>query len=89
MFEIIGTDLSARVGRLKTPHGEITTPALLPVIQPVSQSISLDAEDKETWLTFKMIAKSPRECLGAYVISMTSKVSDILSVMLLQKEAGV
>ena len=43
MFEIIGTDLSARVGRLKTPHGEITTPALLPVIQPVSQSISLDA----------------------------------------------
>ena len=55
----------------------------------IPQSISLDAEDKETWLTFKMIAKSPRECLGAYVISMTSKVSDILSVMLLQKEAGV
>ena len=55
----------------------------------IPQSISLDAEDKETWLTFKMIAQSPRECLGAYVISMTSKVSDILSVMLLQKEAGV
>ena len=43
MFEIIGTDLSARVGLLKTPHGEITTPALLPVIQPVNQSIPVEA----------------------------------------------
>ena len=46
-------------------------------------------EDKETWSTFKMLSKLPRECLGAYVISMTSNVSDILAVMVLQKEAGM
>ena len=55
----------------------------------IPQNIILDSEDKETWSTFKMIAEAPSECLGAYVISMASNVSDILSVMLLQKEAGV
>jgi phosphoenolpyruvate carboxylase len=55
----------------------------------IPQNITLDADDRETWATFKMISESPRECLGAYVISMASNVSDILAVMLLQKEAGV
>ena len=55
----------------------------------IPQNIKLDADDRETWTTFKMISESPRECLGAYVISMASNVSDILAVMLLQKEAGV
>ena len=55
----------------------------------IPQNIKLDADDRETWTTFKMISESPRECLGAYVISMASKVSDILVVMLLQKEAGI
>ena len=55
----------------------------------IPQNIKLDADDRETWTTFKMISESPRECLGAYVISMASNVSDILSVMLLQKEAGI
>ena len=55
----------------------------------IPQNISLNKEDKETWETFKMIAESSSECLGAYVISMCSQVSDILAVMLLQKEAGV
>ena len=55
----------------------------------IPQNIKLDADDNETWTTFKMISESPRECLGAYVISMASNVSDILVVMLLQKEAGV
>ena len=36
-----------------------------------------------------MIAKLPRECLGAYIISMSSKASDILAVLVLQKEAGM
>ena len=39
-----------------------------------------DKENKEVWNTFKQLAKTPIECLGAYVISMTSKASDILSV---------
>ena len=55
----------------------------------ISKDISFDKEDKETWSTFKMISKLPRECLGAYIISMSSKASDILTVMVLQKEAGM
>jgi len=55
----------------------------------VSKSIFFDKEDSETWSTFKMISSLPRECMGAYIISMTSKVSDILTVMVLQKEAGM
>jgi len=53
----------------------------------ISKNIFFDKEDSETWSTFKMIAKLPRECLGAYIISMASKASDILTVMVLQKEA--
>ena len=44
-------------------------------------------ENKEVWDTFKQISKEPAQCLGAYVISMTSKASDILSVYFLQKQA--
>ncbi len=46
-----------------------------------------DKENKEVWNTFKEIAKTPNQCLGAYVISMTSKASDILSVYFLQIQA--
>ncbi len=55
----------------------------------ISRSISLDKEDHEVWETFKMMAKLPVECMGAYVVSMTSNVSDVLAVILLQKEAGI
>src|SRR5210317_2316681 len=46
-----------------------------------------DKENKEVWNTFKQISKEPAQCLGAYVISMTSKASDILTVYFLQKQA--
>ena len=46
-----------------------------------------DKENKEVWSTFKQISKEPHQCMGAYVISMTSKASDILSVYFLQKQA--
>ncbi len=46
-----------------------------------------DKENKEVWNTFKQIARTPIECLGAYVISMTSAASDILSVYFLQHQA--
>ena len=55
----------------------------------IPNKIKFNNTDKETWETFKMIANTSNEFLGAYVISMTSKVSDILAVLLLQKEAGV
>ena len=46
-------------------------------------------ENKEVWSTFKILANEPAECLGAYVISMTTSASDILSVSFLQKEAQI
>ena len=55
----------------------------------VNNKIKLGKDDKETWKTFKLLAKTPKECLGAYVISMASSASDILSVMFLQKQAGI
>ena len=55
----------------------------------ITKNISLDKEDNEVWSTFKMIAKLPRECLEAYIISMASNASDILTVMVLQKAAGI
>ena len=46
-------------------------------------------ENKEVWATFNLLSKESSECLGAYVISMTSSASDILSVSFLQKEAKI
>lgn len=39
MFEIIKTDLAARIANLKTNHGTIQTPSFVPVIHPVKQTI--------------------------------------------------
>lgn len=47
------------------------------------------AEVAEVFDTFAAIAAIPRNSLGAYVITMASKPSDVLSVMLLQRLAGV
>jgi len=46
-------------------------------------------ENLEVWSTFKTLSNQPKECLGAYIISMTSSASDILAVILLQKEANI
>jgi len=46
-------------------------------------------ENKEVWSTFKTLAEEPAECLGAYVISMTTSASDILTISFLQKEAKI
>ena len=40
MFEILKTDLSGRIGVLHTNHGKVETPAYVPVIHPVKQTIS-------------------------------------------------
>ena len=46
-------------------------------------------ENKEVWSTFRTLSDEPSECLGAYVISMTTSASDILSISFLQKEAKI
>ncbi len=40
MFEVRYSDLAARIGRLETPHGVVETPAFVPVVHPVSQTVS-------------------------------------------------
>lgn len=40
MFEVRYTDLAARIGRLETPHGAVETPAFVPVVHPVRQTIA-------------------------------------------------
>lgn len=40
MFEILKTDLAARIGILHTNHGKVHTPAFVPVVHPVSQGVS-------------------------------------------------
>jgi len=38
-FEILHKDLAGRIGRLSTPHGNVETPALMPVVNPHLQLI--------------------------------------------------
>ncbi|MEM3714554.1 MAG: tRNA-guanine transglycosylase, partial [Nitrososphaeria archaeon] len=40
IFEVRKTDLAARIGRLRTKHGTIETPAIFPVIHPFNQTIA-------------------------------------------------
>jgi|Deesub1362B_J571_1020462.scaffolds.fasta_scaffold00220_28 7-cyano-7-deazaguanine tRNA-ribosyltransferase len=40
-FEITAKDVMGRIGRLKTPHGIVETPALMPVINPNLKFISV------------------------------------------------
>ncbi|MEM3065504.1 MAG: tRNA guanosine(15) transglycosylase TgtA [Candidatus Nitrosotenuis sp.] len=39
MFEILKSDLAGRIGCIYTNHGKVETPAFVPVIHPVNQSI--------------------------------------------------
>ena len=45
-FEIKSRDLAARIGLLKTPHGVIETPTILPVINPNQQLIKASEMEK-------------------------------------------
>ncbi len=54
----------------------------------------LDSEDcnstvRETLKTFQTISEIGSEAVGAYIISMAKKPSDVLAVQLLQKEMGM
>ncbi len=39
LFEITKTDLAARIGKIETNHGTVETPAYVPVIHPVKQTV--------------------------------------------------
>ena len=55
----------------------------------INKFIFKNKENKEVWSTFQALAEEPPECLGAYVISMTTSASDILTISFLQKEAKI
>jgi 7-cyano-7-deazaguanine tRNA-ribosyltransferase len=42
LFEVRYSDLAGRIGKIKTPSGTFETPAFIPVIHPVSQSVEID-----------------------------------------------
>lgn len=63
---------------------------LLPHDLHVDQSHSGWSDNvQEVMATFDMLARQPHQSLGAYVISMAEYPSDVLVVMLLQKEAEI
>ncbi|MQM38466.1 Phosphoenolpyruvate carboxylase [wastewater metagenome] len=55
----------------------------------VPREFQPDEEVREVLDTFAVMAEMGPDSLGAYVISMAARPSDILAVELLQKEAGV
>ncbi|HKU49898.1 MAG TPA: tRNA guanosine(15) transglycosylase TgtA [Nitrososphaera sp.] len=40
VFEVRHSDLAGRIGKLETPHGTVETPAFVPVVHPVRQTVS-------------------------------------------------
>jgi 7-cyano-7-deazaguanine tRNA-ribosyltransferase len=42
LFEVRHSDLAGRIGKIKTPSGTFETPAFIPVIHPVSQSVDIE-----------------------------------------------
>lgn len=55
----------------------------------IPDRLSADAGVTDTLDTFRTIARIPRSSLGAYVITMASRASDVLAVELLQHAYGM
>ncbi|CAG2157385.1 unnamed protein product [Oppiella nova] len=57
--------------------------------QPANGSLIENPDVQEVFATMRTLAEQPKESLGAYIISMAEYPSDVLAVLLLQKEAGI
>jgi len=57
-----------------------------PLIPP---DLKTDPDVQDVLDTMRMIARIPADSLGAYIVTLASKASDVLAVELLQREAGV
>jgi phosphoenolpyruvate carboxylase len=57
-----------------------------PLLPP---TLPMTGEVADVINTFRMLAELPPDSLGAYIISMAHTASDVLAVVLLQKECGV
>ena len=69
LFEVRYSDLAGRIGKIKTPSGTFETPAFIPVIHPVSQSVDINFLKKlgfeavitNAYITLKKYGDSARE----------------------------
>jgi phosphoenolpyruvate carboxylase len=57
-----------------------------PLLPP---DLPMSAEVEDVVGTFRMLSQLPSDSMGAYIISMSHTASDVLAVVLLQKECGV
>ncbi len=64
-------------------------PLLPKHLNEAAQSLIEQPEVQEVFATMRTLAAQPQESLGAYIISMAEYPSDVLAVLLLQKEAGI
>ena len=55
----------------------------------VPQNLPMTAQISDVINTFRMLSELPPDSMGAYIISMAHTASDVLTVVLLQKECGV
>jgi phosphoenolpyruvate carboxylase len=56
---------------------------------PAEMEASATAEVRDVLDTMRMLGRLPRDSFGKYVISMAHTASDVLAVLLLQRECGV
>jgi phosphoenolpyruvate carboxylase len=56
---------------------------------PLPLDVEADEMSREVFETLRVIARIPPASLGAYVITMASRASDVLAVVALQRAAGV
>lgn len=55
----------------------------------LSPGMPMTSDVSEVVATFRVLSSLPSDSLGAYIISMAKSASDVLTVMLLQRECGV
>jgi 7-cyano-7-deazaguanine tRNA-ribosyltransferase len=69
LFEVRYSDLAGRIGKIKTPSGTFETPAFIPVIHPVTQSVDVgflkklgfEAVITNAYITLKQYGEIARE----------------------------
>lgn len=62
---------------------------LFRITDVVTNALGLDPDIRKTLMVYKVASELDSESLGAYVISQANTASDVLAVMLLQKQFGM
>ncbi|KAL7437981.1 hypothetical protein ACHAXM_005931 [Skeletonema potamos] len=76
--------------RLNWLHQELNSRRPLFRIRDIEQNnLNLDPDVRKTLMVYKVASELDSESLGAYVISQANTASDVLAVMLLQKQFGM